>query len=37
MPKPCSHEFVVLLNAKEHKVVYRQLDLRLDELQDVIC
>lgn len=36
MPKACSHEFVALLNVKEYKVVYRQLDLRLDKLQDMI-
>lgn len=36
MPKAYSHELVVLLNAKEPKVVYRDLDLRLDELQDMI-
>lgn len=35
MPKPSSVKFIVLLNAKEDKAVYGQLDLRLDELQDV--
>lgn len=34
MPKAYSYEFVILLNAKEPKVVYRELDLRLDEFQD---
>lgn len=33
MPKACSQEFADLLNAKEHKVVYRELDLSLAELQ----